>query len=217
MTDFSARRVTMVDTQVRPNDVTKFPIIEAMLAIPREDFVPGALREAAYVGENLDLGGGRVLLEPRTLAKMLDALSLEPGQSVLDLGCGLGYSAAVIARMTGKVVGVEENTDWASEAQALLAGHGVTNATVLSGSLAEGAPALAPFDAILVQGAVEVLPDAIAAQLTEGGAIACLFMEGALGVCRLGRKVDGVIAWRNIFNATAPILPGFARKAEFVF
>jgi len=217
MTDFSARRVTMVDTQVRPNDVTKFPIIEAMLAIPREDFVPSALREAAYVGENLDLGGGRVLLEPRTLAKMLDALSVEPGQSVLDLGCGLGYSAAVIARMTGTVVGVEENADWASEAQALLAGHGVTNATVHAGPIAAGAPGLQPFDAILVQGAVEVLPDAIAAQLKEGGAIACLFMEGALGVCRLGRKVEGAIVWRNIFNATAPVLPGFARKAEFVF
>ncbi len=217
MTDFSARRVTMVDTQVRPNDVTKFPIIEAMLAIPREDFVPETLREAAYVGENLDLGGGRVVLEPRTLAKMLDALALEPGQSVLDLGCGLGYSTAVVGRMTGRVVGVEEDAAWAAEAQAVLAGHGVTNATVQCGPIAAGAPALAPFDAILVQGAAEVLPEAIAAQLKDGGTIVCLFMEGALGVCRLGRKADGAIAWRNIFNATAPVLPGFARKAEFVF
>lgn len=176
-----------------------------------------ALREAAYIGENLDLGGGRVLLEPRTLAKMLDALSLEAGQSVLDLGSGLGYSTAVVARMVGRVVGVEENADWAAQAQAVLAGHGVKNATVHAGAIAAGASALAPFDAILVQGAAEVLPKAIAAQLREGGVIACLFMNGALGVCRLGRKVDGAIAWRNIFNATAPVLPGFARKAEFIF
>ena len=217
MTDFSARRVTMVDTQVRPNDVTKFPIIEAMLTIPREDFVPAALREAAYVGENLDLGEGRALLEPRTLAKMLDALALGPGHSVLDLGCGLGYSTAVVARMAGRVVGVEENAGWAAEARALLAGLAGANATVLAGPIAAGAPKDGPFDAILVQGAAEVLPEALEAQLKDGGLIVCLFMEGALGVCRLGQKVDGKIAWRNIFNATAPVLPGFARKAEFVF
>jgi protein-L-isoaspartate(D-aspartate) O-methyltransferase len=217
MTDFSARRVTMVDTQVRPNDVTKFPIIEAMLTIPREDFVPAALREAAYVGENLDLGEGRALLEPRTLAKMLDALALGPSHSVLDLGCGLGYSTAVVARMAGRVVGVEENAGWAAEARALLAGLAGANATVLAGPIAEGAPKDGPFDAILVQGAAEVLPEALEAQLKDGGLIVCLFMDGALGVCRLGHKVDGKIAWRNIFNATAPVLPGFARKAEFVF
>lgn len=217
MTDFSARRLTMVDSQVRPNDVTKFPIIEAMLAIPREDFVPDTLREAAYIGENVDLGGGRVLLEPRTLAKMLDALALEAGQSVLDLGCGLGYSTAVVARMAGNVVAVEENPEWAARAQEILAGHGVTNATVQTGPLAAGAAGQPHFDAVLVQGAVEVLPEGVAAQLKEGGAIACIFMEGALGICRLGRKVDGAIAWRSIFNATAPVLPGFARKAEFVF
>jgi protein-L-isoaspartate(D-aspartate) O-methyltransferase len=217
MTDFSARRVTMVDTQVRPNDVTKFPIIEAMLTIPREDFVPAALREAAYVGENLDLGEGRALLEPRTLAKMLDALALGPGHSVLDLGCGLGYSTAVVARMAGRVVGVEENAGWAAEARALLAGLAGANATVLAGPIAAGAPKDGSFDAILVQGAAEVLPEALEAQLKDGGLIVCLFMEGALGVCRLGHKVDGKIAWRNIFNATAPVLPGFARKAEFVF
>lgn len=217
MTDFSARRVTMVDTQVRPSDVTKFPIIEAMLTIPREDFVPASLREAAYVGENLDLGGGRILLEPRTLAKMLDALALDPAQAVLDLGCGLGYSAAVAARIAGRVVAVEENAGWVDEARAVLAGHGTGNATVVAGPIVAGAPEHAPYDAILIQGAIEILPEAIVAQLKEGGAIACLFMDGALGVCRLGRKVDGTISWRNIFNATAPVLPGFARKREFVF
>ena len=110
MPDFAARRTMMVDTQVRPNDVTKFPIIEAMLAVPREAYVPDARREAAYVGENLDLGQGRWLLEPRNFAKMLDALDIQPGDLVLDIGAGMGYSSAVLARMAKAVVALEEGT-----------------------------------------------------------------------------------------------------------
>lgn len=215
MTDFAARRVMMVDTQVRPNDVTKFPIIEAMLAIPREAFVPDTRREVAYVGENLHLGAGRVMIEARTLAKMLDALDIGPADRVLDIGCGLGYSAAVIARMAGKVVAVEEQPDLARQAQARLASEGSTNAHVVEGPLAAGAPGQGPFDAITVQGAVEVVPDAILAQLAEGGRIGCLFMDGALGVCRIGHKVDGQVSWRFAFNAAAPVLSGFEARRAF--
>ncbi len=110
MADYQARRTMMVDTQVRPSDVTKFPIINAMLSVPREAFVPDSKREAAYVGENVDLGGDRVVLEPRTLAKLLDALDIQPDEMVLDIGCGLGYSSAVVARLAEAVVAVEEDT-----------------------------------------------------------------------------------------------------------
>ena len=112
MPDFNARRTMMVDTQVRPSDVTKFPVIDAMLSVPREAFVPNDRREAAYVGENLDLGGGRVLLEPRTLAKMLDALNIQDDEMVLDIGAALGYSSAVISQMAEAVVAVEGNPDF---------------------------------------------------------------------------------------------------------
>ena len=95
MQDFATRRTMMVDTQVRPNDVTKFPIIEAMLHVPREEFVPPARREAAYIGENVEIAPGRVLMEPRNFAKLLDFLDIQPSDLVLDIGCGLGYSAAV--------------------------------------------------------------------------------------------------------------------------
>ena len=95
MSDYATRRVTMVDTQVRPSDVTKFPIIEAMLSIPREVYVPSSKREAAYVGENVDIGSGRVVLEARTLAKLLDALDVQPTELVLDLGCGSDGSVAI--------------------------------------------------------------------------------------------------------------------------
>lgn len=217
MTDFATRRTTMVDTQVRPNDVTKFPIIEAMLVVPREAFVPDTAREAAYAGENTDLGVGRVVLEARTLSKMLDALDVQPTDRVLDLGAGYGYSSAVIARMAGSVVAVEEVDALAAAASQRLSAQNIANVVVRLGALAAGAKADGPYERIVVQGAVEVMPEAILAQLSEGGRIGAIFMEGALGICRIGHKIDGQVNWRFAFNATAPVLPGFAAKTGFVF
>jgi len=215
MTDYAARRTMMVDTQVRPSDVTKFPIIDAMLYVPREAFVPDRLREAAYLGENIDLGEGRVILDPRTLAKMLDALDIEGDDLVLDIGPAHGYSSAVVARMAEAVVGVEADAALVEEAQRTLLEHGADNVIMQQGDLAAGAPDHGPYDAILVQGAVEHLPEAITDQLKEGGRMACLFIEGALGVVRMGYKIDGRLNWRYAFNAGAPVLPGFERHAAF--
>ena len=205
----------MVDTQVRPSDVTRFPIIDAMLAIPREDFVPDALREAAYVGENLDIGNGRILLEPRTLAKMLELADVQPGFVALDIGCGLGYSTAVLAHLCDFVVAVEDDETRAEDAQTLLSGHGIDNAAVMAGLLAAGSAKSGPYDLIMIQGAVEHLPDDLTAQLREGGRIVCVFAEGALGVVRVGHKIDGTVNWRYGFNAGAPILEGFRKVAAF--
>jgi protein-L-isoaspartate(D-aspartate) O-methyltransferase len=215
MTNFAARRTMMVDTQVRPSDVTKFPIIDAMLSVPREDFVPANKREAAYIGENLALGNGRVLLEPRTLAKMLDALDISGSELVLDVGSALGYSAAVIAHMAEAVVALEEDEGMASEAQEALAEAHVDNVILQVGPLAEGAPQHGPYDVIVLQGGVVHLPAAFGEQLKEGGRIACLFVEGALGEVRIGRKSGGRISWRMVFNAGAPVLSGFERQDEF--
>lgn len=215
MTDYAARRTTMVDTQIRPSDVTKFPIIEAMLSIPREEFVPAHRREAAYVGEDLDLGRGRVMLEPRTLAKMLDALDVQRNELVLDIGSGLGYSAAVIARLAEAVVAVESDGDLAEDAQGILSREGADNVILHQGPLVEGAPQHGPYDAIIVQGAVCDLPAGLLEQLKDGGRIACLFMEEALGVVRIGYKLDGGISWRFAFNASAPVLPGFEKQVAF--
>ncbi len=215
MTDFAARRMTMVDTQVRPSDVTKFPIIDAMLSIPREAFVPDDRIEAAYVGENLPLAPGRVMLDPRTLAKMLDALDVQPGNMVLDLGCGLGYSTAVLARLCQTVVAVEEDAAMAARAQGLLSAHGFDNAAVIAGPIAAGAPKHGPYDVIALQGGVEEVPEALVAQLAEGGRIAAVFVEGRLGTVRLGLRHGGRVTWRHAFNAAAPVLPGFARVRSF--
>ena len=215
MSDFTARRTMMVDTQVRPSDVTKFPIIDAMLTVRREDFVPAAQREAAYMGENLDLGQGRVMLEPRTLAKMLDALAITNRELVLDIGCGMGYSAAVIAHMAEAVVAVEEDESMAQEAQDALVAAGSDNAIIHQGALAEGAAAHGPYDVAIIQGGVQEVPQAILDQLKDGGRIAALFMEGALGEVRIGYKRGSDVSWRMAFNAAAPVLDGFRKEAAF--
>ena len=215
MPDFAARRTIMVDTQVRPNDVTKFPIIEAMLAVPREAFVPDARREAAYVGENLDLGQGRWLLEPRNFAKFLDALDIQPGDRVLDIGAGMGYSSAVLARMAKAVVALEEGA-LAASAEAHLSVQDIEGVTVVEGPLAAGAAEAGPYDVIVIEGGVEQVPASIEAQLKEGGRMAAIFLQGPLGTVRIGRKIDGFVAWRDAFNAAAPVLPGFTCAKEFV-
>ncbi len=216
MTDFAARRTMMVDTQVRPSDVTKFPIIDAMLSVPREDFVPDAKREAAYMGENIDLGAGRVVLEPRTLAKMLDAVDVQPDEMVLDLGCGLGYSSAVLARLADFVVAVESDENMAGEAQAALSAFGADNVAVIQGEPAEGNAKNGPYDVIVIQGAVEKVSDALIDQLKDGGRIVAIFADGKLGTVRVGYKIDGQMAWRHSFHAGAPIMSGFETSRAFV-
>lgn len=217
MTDFAAAREIMVDRQVRPADVTLYPIIAAMLEVPREVYLPDALRPVAYVGEHVPLAPGRVLLDPRVFAKLLDAVNVGPEDLVLDVGCAYGYSAAVLARMAQAVVAVEEDAAMAAEAEARLAAEGVDTAVVHAGPLAEGVAAYGPFDAMLVEGAIEVLPPALEAQLKPGGRVAAIFVEGTRGQARLGLRTETGIAWRRIFDATAPVLPGFAAAKAFVF
>jgi len=215
MANYAKRRIMMVDTQVRPSDVTKFPIIDAMLSVPREAFVPDACREVAYAGENLVLTGNRVMLEPRTLAKMLDELDIQPDELALDLGCGVGYSSAIIARMAEAVIAVEEDPTLSADAQTILVENGADNVAVVEAALAEGAPQHGPYDVITIQGGVAEVPAAILEQLKDGGRIAALFMEGALGTCRIGYKSGGTVSWHFAFNAAAPLLKGFERTPSF--
>ena len=215
MSVYTTRRTMMVDNQVRPSDVTKFPIIDAMLSVPRELFVPREQAEAAYISENVLIAPGRVVLEPRTLGKLLDAINIEGNELVLDIGAGYGYSSALVARMAEAVIAVEEDEALAEEAQTILSDQGADNVVVYAGPLTDGAAQHGPYDAILIQGGVEQVPDSLLDQLKEGGRIGCVFMEGALGVARIGYKIDGDITWRFAFNASAPVLPGFAKEAAF--
>jgi len=215
MTDFSKRRAIMVDTQVRPNDVTSFAIIDAFLSVQRELFVPQSKREAAYAGENIDLGQGRVVLEPRTIAKMLEAADIAPGDVVLDVATGFGYVAALAGRLAEAVIALEEDETFVSEAEGALAEAGSDNVVVIGGTHAEGAAKHGPYDVILIQGAVEDVPTELTDQLREGGRIVAVFSEAALGVVRVGLQVDGRVSWRYSFNAGAPVLKGFEKAAAF--
>lgn len=215
MNDYSERRIAMVDCQVRPSDVTKFPIIQAMLEIPREKFVPDPRRDLAYIGTHIEIGHRRVILDPRILAKMLDALDIRPNELVLDIGSGLGYSTAVIARMAEAVVALEEDESMSSDAENSFADQSVDNAIAVSGNLSEGAARLGPFDVICIQGGIEVVPESIVDQLKQGGRIGCIFASGPAGECRIGVKHKDKMVWRMAFNAHAPILPGFEQKKFF--
>lgn len=215
MSDFATRRRTMVDTQVRPSDVTKFPIINAMLQTRREVFLPARLAEAAYIGEELDLGHGRVVLEARDFAKLLDALDIQPTDLVLDIGSAYGYSAAVLSQMAEMVIAVEEDAEFAADAQAALTAEGYMNVSVHQGPLAEGAAAHGPYDAIIIQGGVGALPAGLTEQLAEDGRIGMIEQSAGQAAAWVGYKRNGNIDWRRVFNAGATVLPGFQKLHNF--
>ena len=205
----------MVDTQIRPSDVTKFPIINAFLSIPREKFVPDGKREAAYIGENFQIGQSRVILDPRTLAKLLEALDVQKDELVLDIGSGLGYSSAVISLIAEVVIAVEDDSGLASEAEEILSEIGSDNVVVQVGKLADGAPEHGPYDVIIFQGGVEAIPVSILKQLKNGGRLGAIFIEQGLGTAKIGFKLNDKINWRYSFNASAPVLPGFFKQKDF--
>jgi protein-L-isoaspartate(D-aspartate) O-methyltransferase len=217
MIDFARAREAMVEGQVRTADVTRYPVLDAFRRIAREEFVPVDLRPVAYLGEHIPLAPGRVILDPRTFSKMLDAISVGPRDLVLDVGCGLGYSSAILADMAEAVIALEEDAELARQAEANLTGQGVDNAIVETGPLTEGKDNHGLFDAIVIEGGMEVLPEAIARQLKPGGRIVAIFVQGHYGQARLGLATSAGIAWRRIFDATAPVLPGFNETKAFEF
>ncbi len=209
------RRRIMVDTQIRPSDVTKFPIIDSFLSVPREKFVPDGKREAAYIGENLQIGQSRVILDPRTLAKLLEALDVQKDELVLDIGTGLGYSSAVISLIAEVVIAVEDDSSLASEAEEILSEIGADNVVVQVSKLIDGAPEHGPYDVVILQGGVEEIPSSILKQLKNGGRVGAIFIEEGLGTAKIGFKFRDKINWRYSFNAAAPILTGFFKQKDF--
>lgn len=219
MTDFATLRRHMVDGQVRPADVTDIRILTAMLAIPRERFVPAKAQALAYLDQDLGLeaagAAARRLMKPMVLSKLIQALGIESTDRVLIIGAATGYSAAIIARMAAEVVALEQDAGLVEIAKSALADN--RNAQVITGTLADGYAAAAPYDAILVEGAVEELPEAFCAQLKEGGLLACVQgtspASSAMLYCRSGDELGG----RRIFDAAASLLPGFAKPRVFAF
>jgi len=212
MADFAIQRKTMVDNQIRTVDVTDLAVLEAFGRVAREAFVPEALRTLAYIDRPVELGGGRALPQPGPLAKLVQLALPLKGEKVLVVGGATGYTAAIVADLGCTVTMVEENAALAAKAKSALEGTGVT---VVEGPLTAGAPAGAPYDLVLFDGAVEVLPDAIAAQVAEGGRIVAVEGHGLSAKAVVTVKSSERLSSRTAFNLPAPALPGFARKAEF--
>jgi protein-L-isoaspartate(D-aspartate) O-methyltransferase len=231
MVDFRAARRAMVDGQIRTNGVTNLDLIGAMLDVPREAFVPERQTALAYLDRDLPLpsrsGAPRYLIKPEVTAKLIQAADVTPQDRVLVVGAATGYSAAIMSRLAAKVVALEEDLGLAEIAQANLRHLGVTNVTVATGSLSAGWPATAPYDVILLEGGVETVPQPLFDELSAGGQLVTVVYEGRgdaagpidgkIGKATVYRDVKGEVGGRALFDASAPLLPGFAKARAFVF
>ncbi len=221
MMDFARARRTMVDTQIRVNDVTDTRIVDALMAVPREDFVPEALRPLAYLDDDLAVKGeggsrgARYLVEPVVLARMIQAAGIGAGDRVLDIGTATGYSSAVLARIAGSVVAVEEDGDLAARARTALGSD--SRVALVEGTLGAGAAAQGPYDVILLEGAVEVVPQGLLGQLNEGGRLVAVVGTGRAAKCMVHVRIGEEFSVRPAFDAAIPLLPGFERPRGFVF
>ena len=219
MTAFADARRHMVDGQVRPSDVTDLRVISAMQEVPRERFVPPASVSLAYLDRELAVSDGagapRRLLKPMVLAKLLNAAEIVPTDRVLVVGCATGYSAAVLAHMAGQVVALEQDASLAKAAQAALSS--LPNVSVVSGPLVDGWPQGGAYDAILLEGATEVEPQAICRQLKDGGRLVCVLGSGPGATAMLYRRGGEEMGGRSIFGASATVLPGFVKPPVFAF
>lgn len=219
--DFTERRVKMVDGQIRTTDVTSAPLIEAFLDVPREIFVDPAVRDLAYIDEDIRISSGadghRYLMEPSPLARLLQLAEVDEGDSVLDVGCGTGYAAAILSRLARSVVALESDAALVERATSALAEAGRDNVIVAAGSLRDGYAANAPYNVIFVGGSVEEVPETLFKQLAEGGRLVAVEGRGNAGVARVFLKTSGIVTGRRAFNAAIKPLPGFERIRVFEF
>lgn len=223
MIDYAAARLNMVEGQLRTNKVTDAAVLDAFLAVPRERFVQPSLRGIAYVDDDVPLGNGRCLIEPLVLARLLQLASIGPTDKVLEVGCATGYATALLARLAGSVLALESDARLAARARALLQELGCTTAALVEGALSEGWRANAPYDVILLNGAVGAIPRAITDQLAEGGRLVGVAASQndpvgiGMGEAFLVTRAEGVISSRPAFDAAVQELPGFERAPSFVF
>ena len=221
MSGFSTARQNMVDCQVRPSDVTDIRIIDAMLAVPREAFVPQNQRAMAYLDLDLDVSEAasakRFLIKPAVTARMLQAAEIKDTDSVLVVGCATGYTAAVIAKFAGQVTATESDANLAGKATAALAELGLANVKVRTAATAEGDSATAPFDVIVLNGATEILPEGLFRQLKEGGRLVGVFATSQPPRATIVTHSHDDFGHRALFDAVAPVLPGMERLPAFVF
>ena len=215
MFDFAAARETMLDSQIRTSDVTDERIQAAFLAVPREKFLPITKSALAYSDGHVDIGGGRIMIKPRDIAKMIDAADIKPTDIVLNIACGRGYSAAVLAHMAETVVALESSEELAETATQHIDRCDVTNAAVIHADLKAGAAEHGPYDVIFVGGAVSCIPAPWFAQLALGGRLVAAITDGPICRVKIFTKSADSIGERTVFDTGMPTLPGFEPKKEF--
>jgi protein-L-isoaspartate(D-aspartate) O-methyltransferase len=218
MSNYQAARLHMIESQLRPNKVTDERVIDAFARVQRELFVPERLRGVAYVDQDLPLGGGRYLVKPMVLARLLQAVAPEPKDNALVVGAGVGYEAALLSLLVRGVTAVEHDAELARIGRSALVDHRIAAVTYVESSPAQGYRQRAPYDVILFGGAIEEIPGEIGAQLAEGGRMGVVLrQQGGVGRAALITRTGGVLAQRVIFDAAVPLLPEFVAKPEFVF
>ncbi|MGH7089721.1 MAG: protein-L-isoaspartate O-methyltransferase family protein [Stellaceae bacterium] len=217
MFDYRAQRINMVESQIRTNKVTDETVLDAFLAVPRERFVPPHLAGIAYVDEDVPLGGGRYLMEPMVLARLLQLAEIGPRDAVLEIGAATGYATAILSRLAGRVVAVESDRNLIATARARMQEMQIGNVTLLEGPLDEGYPAGAPYEVIVIKGAIVSIPDAVGRQLAEGGRLVTVVKPHALGHGVVMTRSNGILAERRVFDAGSMKLPGFEPAPSFVF
>jgi protein-L-isoaspartate(D-aspartate) O-methyltransferase len=215
--DFAKARRMMVDAQVRTNDVTELALQAALNALPREAFAPPSLSPLAYADLDLEVAPGRFLLRPRDLAKLIQALAPRAGDRALEIAGATGYGAAVLARLVKEVVTLDSDPDQTLAARKAFDAVRARNVQAVSTSLAQGWADGAPYDVILLNGGTEIVPEAWLAQLAEGGRMAVIVRDGPAGRARLYTKAGGAAAYRNVFDAAPPVVPGLAKPPAFTF
>ena len=209
----------MVDCQIRPTKVTDENIIDAFATVPREAFVGRNQRAIAYVDEDLPLPGGRCMMEAMVLARLIQALAVGKDDNVLVVGAATGYGAAIMARLAGSVIAVETRTQMVEKAQEILVSIGTDNAVAIKGRLTEGFANEGPYDAILIEGAVETMPERILEQLGNGGRLVAVWRpeDAAVGVASIWTKAGNEFVRKPLFDAQVPVLDEFRCKRDFVF
>lgn len=219
--DFQELRTKMVDNQIRTRDITDRRVLDAFLSVPREAFVPANRQELAYIDEaillNSDGIAPRYLLDPSTFAKLVQLAEITKNDLVLDIGCGMGYSSAILSKLAGSVIGLESDSSLSAAASSALQQNGYDDVVVVTGELPAGYVAEAPYDVIMIEGAVDFVAEDLFEQLKEGGRLVVVEGTGLAGVVRIYVKEDGVVSGRSAFNAAVKLLPGFEKAEEFVF